>query len=341
MRAPLLINLVACVVMLGVSCHRAVEGALQFYPATIPTLVQAGLGGLIALAGLTFVRKRFVCLFISSAALGLLGLPAFYAMSQWPGGDDGGGMGWLFIVGGGCAVSLVVALVTVGLGILELGRPRQHSGAPVQLSDAPSQDRVPAPAQPSPSGTAGRWREDKAARVLLWGILGLAGVLLVWLIAGPIRWTTTRTAQHAGGIELRSIDVHELMPFPLPFFHHVSPDAERILLVQGREVMRSRAYVQLFPSPAGMYVVAAHLLQSGPLRIYTTADGHLIEIVVENSDKEFPDHHYVYPFRFVEWENENSFLIEVCGTDFSDRSLRKYRQVWRVDATTGARKRIE
>lgn len=117
MAVLLVINLLASTVMLLLSINRATGGAADFYPATIPTIVQAGLAALVAMVGLGAWRRRLLCLVISSAALGLLGLPALYASAQWPGGDDGGGFGWLIIIGCGCVVSFVVAFATAIIGI--------------------------------------------------------------------------------------------------------------------------------------------------------------------------------------------------------------------------------
>jgi len=73
----LVANLLAAVVMLGLSIHRATGAgcAAEFYPATIPTMAQAAVAGVAALVGLVASRLRLACLVISDAALGLLGLP--------------------------------------------------------------------------------------------------------------------------------------------------------------------------------------------------------------------------------------------------------------------------
>jgi hypothetical protein len=106
----LIIDLAFSAALLGLAYHRAtgVDCAMTFYPATIPTMVQAGLAALAAGTGLVWRRARKICLAVSGLTLALVALPALYAMGQWPGGDDGGAFGWMFIVGGGCVVSFFV-----------------------------------------------------------------------------------------------------------------------------------------------------------------------------------------------------------------------------------------
>jgi hypothetical protein len=324
MVGPLLVNLVVSVVMFLLVWDRATGE--RFYPATIPTIVQAALAALAAAAGLAVRRVRFACLIVSGAALGALGIAAFYAGTQWPGGDDGGGFGWFFLVCGGCAVSFVIALTTTLIGVAQRARERCTSDVRKQEPSAavPSKSRKGAP---------------KARRGLRWpwGLVAAAGLYLAWIVAGPISWTRTRTESHPGGIEIRSIDLHELGPlFPLPVYHHVDTDHERVLLVKGREVLRSNAYKDLHPSPTGAYVVAAHWLHNGPMRIYSTGNLRYVELSVDASREEFPGHYYGYPFGFLRWEDDSNFLVEVTGSS----SEGVYGQVWRVDAATGARTRM-
>jgi len=328
MVSPLAVNLVVSAVMFLLALHRATgEGcAAQFYPATNPTMVQAVFAAFAAGAGLVVRRVRFACLIVSGAALGTLGVPAMYAGMQWPGGDDGGGFGWFFIICGGSAVSFVIALATTIIGIVQRERERPARAVMEQkpLEVVPSDSRN----EPPKAGGRHRW---------LWGIVAAACLYLFWIIAGPISWTRTCTESHPGGVEIRSIDLHELTPlFPFPLYHWVDTGHERILLINGREVLRSGTYRDLYPSPTGACVVAAHWLQNGPMRIYATGDRRYIELPVDESRDEFPGHYNAYPFRFLCWEDDSNFLVEVTGYNEGE-----YRQVWRVEAATGRRTRIE
>jgi len=116
----LVVNLVASLIMLWLTHHMATENALAFYPTTIPVMVQAGAGAAVALLGLLLPWRpaRLACIVLSSLAMALLIGPALYALDGWPGGDDGGAFGWMFFVGGACLLSLLVAMITMILGIV-------------------------------------------------------------------------------------------------------------------------------------------------------------------------------------------------------------------------------
>lgn len=342
----LAVNLVAAVVMLGLSIHRATGSgcALHFYPATIPTMVQAGLAAAVALVGVLRSSRRFACLVTSSVALGLLGLPAFYAMLRWPGGDDGGGFGWAFIVGGGCVASFVIAGTTMLLG---LGHRRQE-GQDLRLPSSAAPVVKPAGNELVPGLTISDGRSlEKQHRVLpghllLWGILGVAGLYLGWCVMGPISWTTTRTDQHAGGIVIMSTDLHELCPYPVPFYHHIDTDHERVLLVNGREVLNTTNYKDLFLSPGGEYVAAADWMHAKPIRIYSVAADKWVEVPVDKSSDEDSGHDYVYPFGFLRWDSDRTLLVEVTGTYVKGPGqFLAYRELWQVQADTGNATRIK
>jgi hypothetical protein len=331
----LVINLLASVVMFGLSIHRATgEGcAAHFYPATIPTMVQAGLGAIAAIVGLGVSRLRFLCLAVSSAALGLLGFPAFYAMLRWPGGDDGGGLGWLFIVGGGCFASFVIAGMTMLIGLGYRGRitqppsPLLSIGLPVA---ADGSVRVPLPGvSESLSPTAERRTVSKS--LLLWAILATGVAYLIWCAAGPVSWTTTESESHVGGIQVRTTLAHELCPYPVPFYHHVAT-RDQTVLVDGQKWFRTGPLDDLRLSPTGEY--AAVQLWEKPIQIWSKSTRESILLDSGELEKEFPGHSYTYPFRFDRWDGDSAFLVTVSGWDLK---LGDYKQTWRVDAATGAR----
>lgn len=112
----LLVNMATGAAMVWLTHHLATGNALRFYPQTLWVICQAGVAAAMALAGLATHRHAGACLWISSLLIGLLGIPWLVAMISWPGGDDGGAFGWFFLAGGGCAVSMVVALITWAIG---------------------------------------------------------------------------------------------------------------------------------------------------------------------------------------------------------------------------------
>lgn len=101
--------------MLLLSLWCATGNALRFYPRTLLLMFQAGVVVLIALCGLWWPTKRRNCQILSSILLGLLAIPCL--LGTFPGGDDGGGLCWMFVVGGGCVVSFCVAIVPLTIGL--------------------------------------------------------------------------------------------------------------------------------------------------------------------------------------------------------------------------------
>jgi len=95
-------------------------GVFPFYPArlydfTLPFVAHAIGTHITAVLGLVVRRIRSIIFWPALALLGSLVFSYHYAMSQWPGGDDGPGMGWFFIVGGGSYVALATALLSAVL----------------------------------------------------------------------------------------------------------------------------------------------------------------------------------------------------------------------------------
>ena len=137
MTGMLLVNAFAAGVVFLLSLYQATSNALEFYPATLGVIIQAGVAAVVGLVGASLEWRRRMCLAISSLALASLGVPWLCAGMVWPGGDDGGGLGWLFLVGGGCLLGLVVGTVTlfVGLGLQSKDEPKQ---APSERSEKSS-----------------------------------------------------------------------------------------------------------------------------------------------------------------------------------------------------------
>ncbi|MBA3351414.1 MAG: hypothetical protein H0U23_03145 [Blastocatellia bacterium] len=97
-----------------------IDDVLAGRPIYLFTIPHIGLLALVLVLLATIaIRAEFSALIAmtTAAGLALTVATASYAMSQWPGGDDGGGLGWFFFVGGfsllnaGAAVVLTVVLV--------------------------------------------------------------------------------------------------------------------------------------------------------------------------------------------------------------------------------------
>jgi hypothetical protein len=103
--------------MLALSYHLATH-TLEFYPETLATMCQSGVGACLAFLGviIPIPRLRLWFLTLSSLALGFLLVPTMYALWYWPGGDDGGGFGWLFYMGGASVISSIVSVLTIAIG---------------------------------------------------------------------------------------------------------------------------------------------------------------------------------------------------------------------------------
>jgi len=339
MIAALVVNLVVSLIMLWLTHHMATANALAFYPSTIPVMVQAGAGAVLAGVGLLLPWRpvRLVLVILSSVALGLLFAPALYALNGWPGGDDGGAFGWMFIVGGACLASFFIALITMVLGIV-FGLRKKHPPAAAQPTVLPQAAPASQPSRAVAPGTSRR-----RSYWWLWALLALPLLYLLWCLAGPITWTTHRSRTLPGGIEIRSSDLHQLCPYPVPFSHYIDEDHELAFFVHGRELLRSDDYKHLFPSPKGTYLVAEHWLFTMPIKIYCVATNKwtVLNISDVEEERDFPNHYYVYPLRFLRWDSDASFLAEATGTDYDAKPLADYRQVWRIDAASGRRRLVE
>lgn len=343
MIAALVVNLVVSLIMLWLTHHMTTENALAFYPTTIPVMVQAGAGAALAGLGLLLPWRpaRLVLLILSSVALGLLFAPALYALEGWPGGDDGGAFGWMFIVGGACFACFFIALLTLILGLifgLRKKPPTEVVLAPAEPNAAiPMQGQQAGPAVESPRTNVGG--KGLAAYWWLWVLLAVPVLYLFWCLAGPISWTTHRSRTLPGGIEVRTTDLHQLCPYPVPFYHYIDEDHELAFFVNGRELLKTDEYKHLFPSPGGTYVVAEHWLFTKPIKIYSVAADKwtVLNISDAEEDRDFPSHYYGYPLHFLRWDGDDGFLAEATGMDWNAKPSHRYRQVWRIDAASGAR----
>ena len=118
MKAGLIIQggLAALLLLVGLLCEAASQ---RFYPATIPFLTAAATCVFLAVRGMCVPDKAPRMFWLLTPLHGLLFLPFWFAMSRWPGGDDGPGMFWLTVVGGGSCLAGGTSLVFVIIGGLD------------------------------------------------------------------------------------------------------------------------------------------------------------------------------------------------------------------------------
>lgn len=342
--APLTINICALALMLLLTSSRAKDGSLALYATVLqPVLpmIQAGLGIGFAISGLIFQRASYIFLLLSSAALGLMIIPVLYSAGYSVGGDDGGGFFWILIVVPSSIVSGITALVTASMG-------RPVSGAREEEHREPEEAKVCVSDQKKPKemelylGQAEPVADGARTKLpAIWVFFVLVAVFFLWLLGGPISWKTSREEAYVGGIKVQCFDAHELMPLPPPFFHRIYTNHDKVLTVNGRVLLKTDAFKEIYPSPKGTYIVAAHWLHDKPMRIYESAGTNYAELKVADSQKEFPRHYYGYPFTFIEWENDVHFRVKVKGSDYFYGKSQTYKYIWRVDARTGQRVKIE
>jgi hypothetical protein len=116
-------GLAALLLLVGLLC---VAASQRFYPATIPFLTAAATCVFLAVRGVRVPDKAPLMFWIITPLHGLLFFPFWFAMSRWPGGDDGPGMIWLTIVGGGSCIAGVTSLVFVIIGTLSHGKAKRE-----------------------------------------------------------------------------------------------------------------------------------------------------------------------------------------------------------------------
>ena len=115
----------------------------HFYPFTKPFIFSSGFIVVLAIWGIAQQEARKVIFWSAVTLQGLLYLPYRYAINRWPGGDDGPGMAWVFLVGGGSYIAALIAVVVI---IIALRGKRKMT----EQSDSPN------PHSPSAQGAGGR-----------------------------------------------------------------------------------------------------------------------------------------------------------------------------------------
>ncbi|NLZ05737.1 MAG: hypothetical protein GXY19_11230 [Phycisphaerae bacterium] len=80
------------------------------YHTTRPFLVLSGASTVLALAGLIWRQRNRGFLIAAIVAHLTLWIPCLYPMTEWPGGDDAGGMAWFWFLGAGCLAAIPLAV---------------------------------------------------------------------------------------------------------------------------------------------------------------------------------------------------------------------------------------
>ena len=78
-------------------------------PATDIFLLLSAYGFILPLAGLIFQQCGKIFLVATLLLRLMLLIPWFYSLTAWCGGDDGGGMIWMFTLGPACLASFLLA----------------------------------------------------------------------------------------------------------------------------------------------------------------------------------------------------------------------------------------
>jgi hypothetical protein len=99
--------------------------ARSFYPFTLPFITLAALCVVIAVVGLVAKRARAVAFWISTPLHGLLFFPYRFAMIQWPGGDDGGGMAWMYLIGWGSYIASLLAVIIILIAVILMAKGKK------------------------------------------------------------------------------------------------------------------------------------------------------------------------------------------------------------------------
>ena len=82
-------------------------GYANFYGFTIPFIVASFSSFVLAVCGLWIKAKRKIIFIYSLVLFSSLVVPHSYALLQWPPDDDGAGILWSFVLGGGVLLALI------------------------------------------------------------------------------------------------------------------------------------------------------------------------------------------------------------------------------------------
>lgn len=122
----LIVNTAMALLVLALSHNQATQNALAFYPSTLITMLHAAAAAAVALVGLLAKRIAYMSLVVSSILLITLPVSCLAGGSGYPGGDDGGGLGWLFFVGCSSLLAMIAGIGTVAFGVFWRRRKQQR-----------------------------------------------------------------------------------------------------------------------------------------------------------------------------------------------------------------------
>ena len=96
------------------------------YPFVLPFILAAGLAATVAATGLACRSIRVVAFWVAVPIQALLFLPFRFAMTRWPGGDDGRGMAWMILIGGGAILAAILSTILILIAVPLMIRSRPH-----------------------------------------------------------------------------------------------------------------------------------------------------------------------------------------------------------------------
>jgi hypothetical protein len=100
----------ACLFIAGLTFAGAfASDAGSFYWFTLPFLADTAVCVVLCCAGVVIRRTRQTVFWVVAPFHALLFVPFLFAMALWPGGDDGPGLAWLFLIGGGSLIAFFLS----------------------------------------------------------------------------------------------------------------------------------------------------------------------------------------------------------------------------------------
>jgi hypothetical protein len=96
-----------------------------FYPFTLPFIIMAGECVALSAVGLRVMLMRSLIYSVVVPIHGILFLPYWFAVSRWPGGNDGGGIAWVLLIGGGSCIAGILSLVLIVIAAVTMLRTKK------------------------------------------------------------------------------------------------------------------------------------------------------------------------------------------------------------------------
>lgn len=121
MRNLLIVNFILCTLLFFTSGFYGSDDHF-IHLHTQPMVYVAAGASLTALVGLIFKRLRGLFVLLNALAMFSLRPAAIHGLTDWPGGDDGGYFGWLFLVCGGSFIAIFLAVASIFAFIFSLFR---------------------------------------------------------------------------------------------------------------------------------------------------------------------------------------------------------------------------